>query len=254
MMSYRTTAALAMLLYIVTACGQVESATPAPMTETATRAAPTLTAAPATPTPAPPTTQPTTLPPAPTVEPNPEATGTVVAAPASDMVALSPQTAPPTPDAALAAPVNAAHPARLIIPAINLDTPTISVGLDADRVPIVPKHDVGWFTYSAVPGQGTNIVLWGHVLRWLDSPEIAAPFERMEELTLGAEIVVVTADEQQHRYRITEQIRVLPTETQLLFATPTERLTLVSCIGDKVIEQGTLTKEFRLVTIAEPVS
>ena len=169
------------------------------------------------------------------------------------MVALSPQTAPPTPDAAQGATVNAAHPARLIIPAISLDTPTIAVGLDAERVPIVPKHDVGWFTYSAVPGQGTNIVLWGHVLRWLDSPEIVAPFERMEELELGAEIVVVTQDEQQHRYRVTEQIQVLPTETRLLFVTPTERLTLVSCIGDKVIEQGTLTKEFRLVTIAEPV-
>jgi len=169
------------------------------------------------------------------------------------MVALSPQTAPPTPDTAQAAPLNAAHPARIIIPAINLDTPTIAVGLDADRVPIVPKHDVGWFTYSAVPGQGTNIVLWGHVLRWLDSPEIVAPFERMEELELGAEIVVVTADEQQHRYRITEQLQVLPTETQQLFATPTERLTLVSCIGDNVIEQGTLSKEFRLLTIAEPL-
>ena len=57
----------------------------------------------------------------------------------------------------------------------------------------------------------------------------------------------------ERRYRVTEQIQTKPDETQLLYPTLAERLTFVSCIGDKVIQRGTLTKACRLVTIAEPV-
>ncbi len=172
---------------------------------------------------------------------------------ASDLPALSPENAPQTPDATATEPSHASEPTRIIIPAIGLDLPTVSVGLDAQQVPIVPKHDVGWFTGSSMPGDHSNIILWGHVLRWLDSPSVKAPFEHVHDLQPGAEITIVTADGQEHRYKVTEQLQARPEETELLYPTLYERLTLVSCIGDKVIQDGTLTKEFRLVTLAVPI-
>ena len=168
-------------------------------------------------------------------------------------VSVSLENAHPTPVAAVRQPAPAAQPARIVIPAIDLDLATVAVGVDEQHIPIVPKHEPGWFTSSAVPGQGTNIVLWGHVLRWQDSPTVPAPFARLEELDPGAVLSVVTADGKEWSYRVTQQLRVRPHDVQLIAPTLTERVTLVSCIGDKVIQNGTLTKEFRLVTVAEPV-
>jgi sortase (surface protein transpeptidase) len=145
------------------------------------------------------------------------------------------------------------RPARLIVPAIGLDLVPVPVGLDEQRVPIVPKHDAGWFTSSAMPGEGSNVVFWGHVLRWLDSPDVPAPFARLAEVPVGEMLTVVTEDGRERHYRIAQQIQVRPEEVQYILPTPSERITLVSCIGDKVIREGVLTKEFRLLTIAEPV-
>jgi LPXTG-site transpeptidase (sortase) family protein len=105
-----------------------------------------------------------------------------------------------------------------------------------------------------MPGQGSNIVFWGHVLRWLDSPAIPAPFARLHELRPGKSIIVITTAGQEHRYRVTQQVQVRPEDVEYILPTATERVTLVSCIGDKVIRQGTLSKEYRLITIAEPIA
>lgn len=197
-----------------------------------------------------------------TLAPTPTPTATATALPTATMVeeqttlpqlSLSVENAPPLPMEVVTEPVKSFQPARIIIPAINLDLKTKAVGLDARRVPIVPKHEPGWFTNSAVPGQGTNIVIWGHVLRWQDAPTVPAPFARIEELKPGATVEVVTADGKAWSYRVTQQLRVRPEDVHFISPTLTERLTLVSCIGDKVIRDGTLTKAFRLVTVAEPL-
>jgi LPXTG-site transpeptidase (sortase) family protein len=156
-------------------------------------------------------------------------------------------------DDAAVAQAEAAPPERLVIPAINVDLQPVPVGLDEQRLPLVPRHDVGWFTGSAQPGQGSNVIFWGHVLRWKDTPNTAAPFERLHELQPGAEITVFSNNQAQ-RYEVTEQIQVRPENVAYLLPTAEERLTFVSCIGDNVIVTGTLTKEFRLVTIAKPIA
>ncbi|GAC1541287.1 MAG: hypothetical protein NVS2B7_13920 [Herpetosiphon sp.] len=147
----------------------------------------------------------------------------------------------------------AAQPARLVIPALGIDTPVVAAGLDTERVPIVPRHDVGWYAGSARPGQGSNVVMWGHVLRFRDSPEIPAPFADLQNLQLGATIKVISAGGQVHRYRLEQQVRERPDQLDLLQPTRTERLTLISCIGANIISNGQLTKEFRLLSIAVPV-
>lgn len=197
----------------------------------------------------------------PTPEPTPEPTE-VVETPvaAEDLVdevvdtpELSENVAPPTLETTPTPSPEELRPVRLVVPSIQMDMPLIAVGLDANRIPIVPKHDVGWYEYSAMPGQGDNIVLWGHVSRWLDSPNIPAPFGRMKEVQVGQEMMVYTANSAEHRYVVTETVQVRPDQVQYILPTDTERLTLVSCIGDQVVLDGTLTREFRLITIAEPV-
>jgi LPXTG-site transpeptidase (sortase) family protein len=170
----------------------------------------------------------------------------------NDTAELSVGAAPPTLQQTPTPTGDVSKPVRLVIPDINLNKELLAVGLNKHRVPIVPKHDVGWYEYSAVPSQGDNIVLWGHVSRWKDSPNIPAPFARVKELDIGDDIWVYTADGKKHRYKVTEAVQVRPSQVQYILPTGKERLTLVSCIGDRVILEGQTTREFRLVTMAEP--
>ena len=144
-------------------------------------------------------------------------------------------------------------PVRIVIEQIKMDRKMVSVGLDKQQVPIVPKHDVGWYNLSARPGEGENIVLWGHVLRFRETPKLSAPFARLKELKKGAVIVLYAHDGTKHRYVITQQVQVKPSEVEYILAQGKERLTLVSCAGSKVIVNGDVKDmSHRLITIAEP--
>lgn len=141
---------------------------------------------------------------------------------------------------------------RLIIEAIDMDRALIPVGLDADRVPIVLDHDVGWYKLGAMPGQGENIVLWGHVLRFRKAPNIPAPFARLKELSPGVGVTLIDANGNEHRYIVTRQVWAEPDEVHYILPQGREMVTMVSCIGDKVIADGTVEMTHRLITIAEP--
>ena len=217
---------------------------PTPMLEESTAAVPHSPLEPASPTAVPTPAPSMTSVPVPTLPP------TVI--PTEEPPVLVPEIAPPTPVPVLSEAALPSQPVRLVIPAIGLDSQPVAVGLDEKGVPIVPKHDVAWYNLSSVPGQNSNVVFWGHVLRWKDAPEITAPFARVHELQPGAAIIVFTADGQERHYQVTQQIQARPEEVEYIDPTPGERVTLVSCIGDKVMVDGELTKEFRLVTVAEP--
>jgi LPXTG-site transpeptidase (sortase) family protein len=169
------------------------------------------------------------------------------------MPQLSEQIVPSAADIPVAATVKPSQPVRLSIPKINLDLKPVSVGLDKNRVPVVPKHDVGWYNLSAMPGQGENIVFWGHVLRFKATPKIPAPFARVKELKIGDLLILTTAKGEQVRYKVTKAVQVTPDQVKYILPTGKEQVTLVSCIGDNVIAKGEVTKKYRLVTIAEPV-
>lgn len=160
-------------------------------------------------------------------------------------------TAAPTPTNTLPEPT---MPLTITIEAIDMEQPLIPVGLDEYNVPIVPRHNVGWYIYSAVPGMGENIVLWGHVLRFRDAPDIPAPFARLHELNIGDLISLTTADGYIFDYTVAEQIWATPDQVEYILPQGTELLTLVSCIGDKVIVDGAVVNmSHRLITIATPI-
>jgi len=145
------------------------------------------------------------------------------------------------------------EPTRIVIEAVGMDQQIVSVGLDKKRVPIVPDHEVGWYNLSAQPGQGDNIVLWGHVLRFRQTPKIPAPFARIKEVKPGAAVVLYDQAGKAHNYVVKQQLWVLPSEVEYILPKDKEMITLVSCIGDKVINNGEVVDEsHRLITIAEP--
>lgn len=173
----------------------------------------------------------------------------VTATPVPATVTPVPVTATPAP----AARRDGEAPVRLMIPVIELDQKLVPVGLDRNGVPIVPKHDVGWYNLSATPGQGENVVLWGHALRFRNAPHIPAPFARLKEAPVGAHITLYTADGAEHAYVVTQQVWVTPDQVEYILPTGREQVTMVSCIGDKVIVNGaTVDMTHRLITIAEP--
>jgi hypothetical protein len=154
------------------------------------------------------------------------------------------------------APVPAAAasaPTRLVIDSIGLDAHVVGVGMDSAGELVVPDHDVGWFNTSAKPGQGENVVLWGHVLRFRHTPQIPAPFARLKELPVGAQLTLYDGQGTAHAYTITRQVEARPHEVSYILPKGREMVTMVSCYGDSVIVGGEvvdMTK--RLITIAEP--
>lgn len=143
---------------------------------------------------------------------------------------------------------------RIVIDAIALDRTPIPVGLGDRGVPIVPRHDIGWFDHSATPGQGDNIVLWGHALRFRSAPEIPAPFGQLKDLALGAQIVLYDQDSNAHTYVVTQQVWATPKQVEYILPIGAERLTMISCIGDRVITDHGVDMTHRLITIAEPLT
>lgn len=174
---------------------------------------------------------------------------------------VQPTPKPATPVPATPKPVEPAalsqatpnQPVRLVIDAIGLDRSLKSVGLDKNRIPIVPDHDIGWYNLSAGPGMGDNIVLWGHVLRFRQTPKIPAPFARLKEVEVGASVVLYDAEGGEHRYVVTQKIWATPDQVEYILPHGSERITMVSCIGDKVIQgKEVVEMSHRLITIAEP--
>ncbi len=145
------------------------------------------------------------------------------------------------------------QPVRIVIPAIGLDGTIVPAGLDSAGAPAVPKHNVGWYSLSAAPGEGDNVVLWGHVLRFIDEPQIPAPFARVKSLRPGDTITIYNRGGDPYTYVVARQIWARPDEVQYIQAHGHEQLTLVSCIGDQVIVEGEVIDiSHRLITIAVP--
>ncbi len=211
---------------------------------------------PATPTAQAPTLAPVGSPPLAATQ-APVATATPQPATATPQPATAtPQPATATPQPATAVPAVSARaggpPVRLVIPAIDLDRSLIAVGLDRNRVPVVPNHDIGWYNLSAEPGQGENIVLWGHVLRFRSTPNIPAPFARLKELEVGAPLTLYSADGTAHAYVVVEKVLATPDQVKYILPQGRELVTMVSCIGDKVVVDGSVEMTHRLITIAAP--
>ncbi|MDG5804013.1 class F sortase [Streptomyces ossamyceticus] len=92
-------------------------------------------------------------------------------------------------------PLARSVPVRLLIPAIEVDTPVMGLGLAADgsvEVSPVAEHDrAGWYRHSPTPGQTGPSVILGHVTVGVYGDGV---FRRLARLRPGARITARRAD------------------------------------------------------------
>jgi LPXTG-site transpeptidase (sortase) family protein len=238
------------------AAAPLESATPTEETSTAT-VVPQESTPTQTPKPTPTSTGTATV--VPTYEPLPTATDVPTATSAPTATPLPTATPAPT-----AMPLPTAIPAligispeRIVIPAIRLDAPVISIGWKVERIGgqnqaiwDVPNwHAAGWHNTSARLGVPGNTVFNGH------NTLNGEVFRDLYRLDIGAEILVEGADGETYAYRVGEKyvvreagqpLSVRLENARYIQETPDERLTLVTCHP-----YGSLQN--RLLVIAYPV-
>lgn len=150
----------------------------------------------------------------------------------------TPTPAPPTPTPTPLAP------RRIVAPSIGLDAPVVPARLRNGEWE-VPRFVAGHLEGTAYPGQGSNIVLSGHV----QSLSAGNVFAHLDRLQPGDPVTLRTSGPD-FVYRVAGK-RVVPnTEISVVYPTPTEQLTLITCTG----LWNPLTRDYshRLVVVAEP--
>jgi sortase A len=143
----------------------------------------------------------------------------------ASMAEASARRAPPDYLAPRALPVPRQHidprPARLLIPAIELDTAVEEVFIE-DGAWQVAEYAAGYHHGTALPGETGNTVMAGHAgLR-------GAVFRSLGALQAGDDIFV-DAGNWRHQYQVRQLLSVWPTRVEVMQPTSTPVLTLITC-------------------------
>lgn len=125
-------------------------------------------------------------------------------------------------------------PRQLRIPALNIDTSVLHVGINADGNMATPGNfvDTGWYKYGTVPGFVGSAVIDGHVDNAL---ALAGVFKNLENLKPGDNIYVDTASSTQLRFVVEEVVAYPVAEVPLervFNAKDKARLNLITCAGN----------------------
>jgi sortase A len=130
-------------------------------------------------------------------------------------------------------------PSRLVIPAIEVDTPVVELGWETSKTASgaifsewdVAEYAAGWHKNSAVPGETGNVVMSGH------NNILGSVFRELDQLKRG-DMVELVAGGPEYIYEV-DEVLILPEKhasekqrkanVQYIQATPDNRLTLVSC-------------------------
>ncbi len=169
-------------------------------------------------------------------------------------VATAPTPVPPSapaPDGAVVAdPVGVPEPTAVGIPAIEVASSLVDLGVAADGTAEVPDRFelAGWFEGGGRPGSRGPTVLLGHV----DSTAGPAVFHDLRSLRPGDLVEVTVADGTVARYAVTGTERfakdAFPTAA-VFGATTDDVLRLVTCTGE--FDRGARSYTDNLVVTAE---
>jgi len=109
-------------------------------------------------------------------------------------------------------------PFKISIPAIDVEW-LVKEGTDRATL----KQGPGHYTGSALPGENGTCVIAGHRTTY------GAPFNRLDELKKGDEIILETAGNEKFTYIVTGQEAVIPTDLSVLKNTDYPSLVLSTC-------------------------
>lgn len=125
-------------------------------------------------------------------------------------------------------------PAQLVIQKLRVLAPIEVKGVDAHNVMEAPDRgtDAAWYRFTARPGAGSNAVFAGH----LDYGRLGNPaiFWHLDQLTSGDVIEVVSPQQTEIRYRVTQTwdytVRTIPMAS-VLATDRVDEVTLITCAG-----------------------
>jgi sortase (surface protein transpeptidase) len=127
------------------------------------------------------------------------------------------------------------QPVTLNVPAIDVATKLVDLGLNADKTLQAPTdyQTAGWFAQGPAPGDagGPPAVIAGHV----DSVLGPAVFSRLHELTEGADIQVTGIDGVVRHfkvYRMADYDKTRFPANEVYAVTARAEVRLITCIGD----------------------
>lgn len=129
-------------------------------------------------------------------------------------------------------PRDGLFPARLEIPAIDVTTPLVRLGLMPDRTVEVPgnANRAGWFHPGPVPGRRGSAVILGHV----DSLQGPGVFARLQELKPGDAVTIERANGSTARFVVSQTMLYANADfpaDRVYAAQDGRRLNLVTCGG-----------------------
>ena len=133
-------------------------------------------------------------------------------------------------------PPSSAPVVRMVIEKIGLDGQVVTMGLDADHVPLVPDNpdDIVWYDFSTRPGWGSNAVFSGHVDWTVNGVPVTGIFYDLRKVEVGDIIKVRLEDGTEYQYKVFGNQAVPyddPEALKVMGATPTEMITIITCGG-----------------------
>lgn len=157
----------------------------------------------------------------------------VVAGPSvREPVAVAPAPQPPSGVAADAAPEPEGEPARVVIPAIDVDARLVRLGLAGDGSMQVPDRGfAGWYVEGPRPGHDGPAVIVAHV----DSRAGPDVFHRLGELRAGDEVQVFYDSGDEATFVVASSAQTPKDELPVADIWPLTNdrlLTLITCGGD----------------------
>ena len=148
------------------------------------------------------------------------------------------------------------EPTHVTIPALNVDTTVVTVGLDEERAVEVPENIdiVGWYEHAAAPGsQAGSAVLVGHRD---GSGGTRGAFYSIGNLEIGERVEVATEFGSALQYEVVSRElidnRDFDANAARLFAVDgSPRLTLITCGG--LYDRKNGGYQANIVVTAEPI-
>jgi LPXTG-site transpeptidase (sortase) family protein len=114
-------------------------------------------------------------------------------------------------------------------PPTEIEIPSRKINLSVEQAFVEQNHwqisekGVSHLSLSASPGQGGNIVMYGHNKKNIFGPLVG--------LKKGTKIVLTTKDGQKHTYLVADTFEADPNQVEILNPTNSEVLTLYTCTG-----------------------